>query len=88
MNEETIRKIAHRRASFKRDVFWYVIVMIFLFLINMWKNPEHLWFVWPAIGWGIAIAFHAWSAYGPERGTLEDEEYKRLKDKHDKGKEL
>ena len=87
MNEESLRKMAHRRASFKRNLFWYIVVMAFLVVINLWKNPEHLWVVWPAIGWGIAIVVHAISAYGPERGTLEDEEFKKLQSKYKKGKD-
>lgn len=87
MNDETLRRMAHRRAGFKRDFFAYLFVMAFLLLINLTRSPEHLWVIWPAIGWGIGLAFHAWSAYGPDRGTLEDTEYRKLKAKYAKKEE-
>ncbi len=84
MNDELLRSIAHRRASFKRDLFWYLIVMALLLLLNLWKNPEHLWVIWPAIGWGMGLAYHAWKAYGSTAGSLEEDEYRKLKEKFQK----
>jgi hypothetical protein len=26
--------------------------------------PGYLWFLWPALGWGVGIAFHAINVYG------------------------
>jgi transcriptional regulator with XRE-family HTH domain len=37
----------------------YVIVIAALFAINLWQGAPHLWAVWPALGWGIGILFHA-----------------------------
>ena len=37
----------------------YAIVNLGLFFINMITSPETLWFIWPLMGWGIAIALHA-----------------------------
>lgn len=39
----------------------YVIVNSALFAINMISNPDTLWFYWPALGWGIGLAIHAFS---------------------------
>jgi hypothetical protein len=84
MNDEALRRIAHRRASFKRDLFLYLIVMALLLMLNLWKNPEHMWVMWPAIGWGVGLAYHAWIAYGSKTGNLEEEEYRKLKSKYEK----
>ena len=37
----------------------YVIVIAALFAINLWQGTPRLWAVWPALGWGIGILFHA-----------------------------
>ena len=37
----------------------YVIVIAVLFAINLWQGTPRLWAVWPALGWGIGILFHA-----------------------------
>ena len=37
----------------------YVLVMLALTAINLLIRPQHLWVVWPALGWGIGVLFHA-----------------------------
>ena len=37
----------------------YVLVNLMLFTINMIASPGGLWFIWPLMGWGIAIVLHA-----------------------------
>ncbi|MDD7910169.1 helix-turn-helix domain-containing protein [Pseudovibrio exalbescens] len=53
--------------SFKGHLSRYLIVMAVLTLINLVTNPDYFWVVWPALGWGIAIAFHAWDAFMVKR---------------------
>jgi hypothetical protein len=45
--------------------FWghlgmYIIVIGTLGLINLSSGSGELWFLWPALGWGAAVAFHLW----------------------------
>ena len=50
----------------------YLIVNAGLFAINMITNPDTLWFYWPLLGWGVAVAIHAFAFHtegrilGPE----------------------
>jgi 2TM domain len=37
----------------------YILVIAFLIFINLRYSPKHLWFFWPAFGWGIGLLFHA-----------------------------
>ncbi len=37
----------------------YVLVNCFLFFVNLQTSPNHLWFYWPLMGWGIGLALHA-----------------------------
>jgi hypothetical protein len=30
-----------------------------LTVINLLTNPGYFWVIWPALGWGIALASHA-----------------------------
>ena len=64
MNEQEIKYLkAKERATALRGFYGhlsvYVIVNLGLFLINMTTSPETLWFIWPLMGWGIAVALHA-----------------------------
>lgn len=50
----------------------YVFVNLLLLLINLLTDPFSLWFYWPLLGWGIALAVHAFLVYGVG-GTWEKE---------------
>ena len=74
MNEQEIKyqkakeRVAVLRA-FYRHLSVYVIVNLGLFLINMATSPETLWFIWPLMGWGIAIVLHALRVFGGAFGS-------------------
>jgi hypothetical protein len=38
----------------------YLIIITMLGLINL-LTSDYPWFLWPALGWGVGIAFHLWS---------------------------
>ena len=58
---------ARRRAEAKYRFFVhaavYAAVMVFLVLINVVTSPGVIWFVWPLIGWGFALALHGVGVY-------------------------
>ena len=73
MNEQEIKyQKAKKRVTALREFYGhlsvYVIVNLGLFLINMTMSPGSLWFIWPLMGWGIAIVLHALRVFG---GTSE-----------------
>lgn len=35
-----------------------------LFAINFFSSFEYKWFVWPLLGWGVGLAFHALAIFG------------------------
>ncbi|RZJ36231.1 MAG: histidine kinase [Flavobacterium sp.] len=41
----------------------YLIVMLGITLINLLTYPKFLWFIFPAIGWGVGVLFHGLSVY-------------------------
>jgi hypothetical protein len=50
----------------------YVLVIAFLFAVNILTDPSYIWAWWPAIGWGIGIVnhgvgvFEVFSLFGPK----------------------
>lgn len=42
----------------------YLIVMPVLAAINILSYPQYLWFVWPAMGWGMGVAAHGLAVFG------------------------
>jgi hypothetical protein len=42
----------------------YVLVNIFLFLLNALTNPSEWWFYWTTFGWGIGILAHTFATFG------------------------
>ena len=61
-----------RKARFHRHLWSYLIVIGGLLLINA-TTPGPWWFQWPALGWGIGLAFNFKAAYFPVRKYSESE---------------
>lgn len=42
--------------------FWhfssYVLVNAILIAVNLLFTPQHLWFFWPLLGWGVGLLAH------------------------------
>lgn len=60
-HEARARKRAEARFGLYRHLAVYLVVNLMLFLINLVTSPDYLWSIWPLMGWGVAIAFHALS---------------------------
>ncbi|NDI99819.1 Pr2TM family membrane protein [Flavobacterium sp. LaA7.5] len=41
----------------------YIVVTTGLILLNVITSPQHLWFLYPAMGWGIGLAVHGMSVF-------------------------
>ncbi len=42
----------------------YAVTILILMMINLMTYPQHLWFLYPAAGWGIGVAFHYMAVFG------------------------
>lgn len=60
-NAEEVLALGHVRKlkRFYMHLAQYVLVMVVLAAINLYTRPQHLWVVWPALGWGLGVLFHA-----------------------------
>ncbi len=63
MPETETYERARGRAEVKYGFFVhavvYVAVMVLLVVINMLTSPGTIWFIWPLVGWGLAVALHS-----------------------------
>jgi hypothetical protein len=54
-----------RASGFRIHLLTYVPVIAFLVFVNVMTTPSYLWFLWPALGWGLAVVLHARFALFP-----------------------
>ena len=80
MTEEELRKIARKRAKAKMGFYTHLIVYIIvnILLVSIWyftsDSSELLWFVFPLVGWGIALVIHGVVAFrGSSLDNMEDQ---------------
>ena len=70
-HEQSLRAAfeAELRGGFKSHVFRFLVVNMFLFLLNIFATPHEFWFVYPLLGWGVGLAFQGVHTFrsGPER---------------------
>jgi len=62
MNED-LKRIARRRIRARLGLTIhatvYVVVNVFLVLVQSQTTPQYAWALWPAAGWGLGLAIHA-----------------------------
>jgi len=62
MTQEGEYAKARRRAVAQYGFFVhaavYAAVMVLLVVVNIMASPNVIWFIWPLIGWGFAVALH------------------------------
>jgi hypothetical protein len=65
-NEIIYRRAAVRatmQRAFYRHVMIYIVVNALLVALNLLKDPNHLWFQWGMLGWGIGLLVHGLNVY-------------------------
>ena len=62
---ERARKRVEDIKGFYTHLTVYVLVNLGLLTLNLLTSPNELWFYWPLLGWGIGVAAHAVSVFGP-----------------------
>ena len=75
---------AHKRVkelkSFYSNLISYVIVTIFLIILNLITSPKQLWFYWPLMGWGIGVIGHGMSVFAIGK-SWEDKKIREIMEK-------
>jgi hypothetical protein len=62
------RILARRRAGFSAHLYAFLGVNAFLFALNWLTSPGVWWFLFPLLGWGLGLFFHARAAFSKEVG--------------------
>jgi len=75
-NQEAYQRAKKRvtaKVRFYRHLTIYIAVSILLIIINVSTSTEYLWFIWPLMGWGLAVLLHALRvfAFSGESGVTE-----------------
>lgn len=67
-DEDLIYQKAKKKVKAKKEFYKhlsaYVSVISVLAIINIFTSPFHFWFIYPAMGWGIAIVFQYFDVFG------------------------
>lgn len=58
----------------------YILVNIGLLIINLMTSPNHLWFYWPMLGWGIGVVFHGMKVFNYMPFLGKDWEEQKIKE--------
>ena len=55
---ETARQRAKAKYEFFVHAIVFAAVMVLLVVINLVTSSDYLWFIWPLLGWGLALVLH------------------------------
>ncbi len=73
VSEETMRKIASQKVTFRYSVkihsYCYILVNILLIVINLILSADYLWVLYPIFGWLIGLAIHGMAYFTWSRGV-------------------
>jgi 2TM domain len=58
-----------RKRGFLIHLFVYLAVNALLIVVNLLYSPGYYWFLFPLVGWGVALAAHAYAAFYRGRGS-------------------
>jgi len=87
--DERLWRIAQQRAGFRRSLYSFLVVILFLWGIWWFTSGEHYfesgrrWVPWPCwvmLGWGLGLGLQYFRAYHGSKEDLAEEEYRRMKD--------
>jgi hypothetical protein len=92
--EEERYFIAKKRVEeirgFYGNLISYIVVNCFLIAINLTTSPNHLWFYWPLLWWGVGVVFHGLKVfnYMPFFGRdWEEQKVKEFMEKEEQSKQ-
>ncbi len=57
------KKKVEARLGFKVHLTVFLVVNAILITANLINSPNELWFIWPLMGWGIGVFWHAMGVF-------------------------
>lgn len=85
--DQRLWKAAKKRVQFKRHVYTYLAVNLFLWCLWAISIPNEgsgyfPWPIWCTLGWGIGLLFNYISVYHTNDDKAIEREYDKLKNKY------
>jgi hypothetical protein len=62
----------------------FVLVNLFLLILNLMTSSGYLWFFWPLMGWGIGLFFHGLKVFNYSPFFNKEWEERKIKEFMDK----
>lgn len=53
------KKTVNARLALRLHLALFAIANLFMAIVNVVTSPQYLWFLWPLLGWGVGVCFHA-----------------------------
>jgi hypothetical protein len=50
--------------AFYTHLATFVVINIFLIVLNLITDPDELWFYWVTLGWGVGLVLHGLQVFG------------------------
>jgi len=60
---ERAKERVENKIGFKTHLVIYLLVNVLLIVINFLTSSGTLWFIFPLMGWGLAVIIHGLRAY-------------------------
>lgn len=77
--ERAVKRVKELK-GFYGNLISYCIVIPCLIIINLLTSPNHIWFYWAMIGWGIGVTAHAMNVFAIGK-NWEDKKIQEILDK-------
>jgi hypothetical protein len=66
--------------GFYGNLISYIVVNVGLVIVNLMTSPNHLWFYWPLLWWGMGVVFHGLRAFKYMPFITKDWEEKKIRE--------
>lgn len=73
--------------GFYGNLVSYVVVNTGLLILNLLTSPDHLWFYWPMLGWGIGVVIHGMKVFNYMPFLGKDWEEQKIREFMERDKE-
>jgi 2TM domain-containing protein len=80
LRERAVERLK-KKSEFRSHLTSFLLVNAFLVGIWAFTGQGYFWPIWPILGWGVGVGFHAWDTYGRPSSGPSEEQIRREIDK-------